>query len=455
MFSRRQFLFSAGTLAFMGLTRSAFGKVSLTGVTNTVPAYGPLIADAKNLLDLPADFSYQVISQLGDKMNDGLDVPDKADGMGCIALDDDRVALIRNHELSPDNIKRASASIQSHRTPLAYDAFDDGVALPGGTSHIIYNVKTQKREQEFLSLCGTMRNCSGGITPWGSWLTCEESVLNESDGFAKPHGFIFEVPATAKGLVNAEPIVAMGRFNHEAAAVDPRTGIVYLTEDRGDSLFYRFIPNQTGKLNKGGKLQAMAVKRKPQFDSRNWIDAAMALQVNMDVEWVDLTEPESPKDDLRLRGYAQGAALFARGEGIHWGDKELYFCCTNGGKKQLGQVMKYQPSPFEGTDKEQAVPGQIQLFLESVDKSLFNFGDNLTVAPNGHLIVCEDQYTAIVDNHLRGVTPQGDVYNFARLTAQTELAGACFSPDGKTLFVNVYSPTKTLAITGPWDHFER
>jgi len=105
--------------------------------------------------------------------------------------------------------------------------------------------------------------------------------------------------------------------------------------------------------------------------------------------------------------------------------------------------MKLVPSENGKQDK-------LQLFLESEDKNLYNFGDNLTVCPNGHLLVCEDQYTDIVDNHLRGVTPSGEVYNFAKLHAQTELAGACFSPDGNTLFVNIYSPTKTLAITGPW-----
>jgi uncharacterized protein len=146
--------------------------------------------------------------------------------------------------------------------------------------------------------------------------------------------------------------------------------------------------------------------------------------------------------------------MFARGEGIHWGENELYFCCTNGGAKQLGQVMRYQPSQFEGQFKESQAPGRIQLFLESADKSLFNFGDNLTVTPFGHLMVCEDQYTAVVNNHLRGVTPQGQAYPFASLHLQTELAGACFSPDGEILFVNLYSPAKTLAIKGPWSSFQ-
>ncbi len=278
--------------------------------------------------------------------------------------------------------------------------------------------------------------------------------MDKSDGLSQSHGYIFEVPASAKGLIKPEPLYDMGRFNHEAAAIDPQTGIVYLTEDRGDSLFYRFIPHHRGKLNKGGTLQAMVIKNQPQFDSRNWDSPAMPLHSDLLVEWITLTDPKSPNDDLRKQGYKNGAALFARGEGIHWGKNELYFCCTNGGKKQLGQVMKYTPSKNEGTELEQNEPGKIQLFVESTNESLYNFGDNLTVAPNGHLIVCEDQYTDTVNNHLRGVTPKGEVYNFAKLNAQTELAGACFSPDGQTLFVNVYMPTKTLAITGPWDSFK-
>ncbi|NHH88542.1 alkaline phosphatase PhoX [Pseudoalteromonas sp. MB47] len=453
MVSRREFLVGAGTLAFLGLSKSAIGKVSLGDLKTTAVGFGPLIPDPDKLLDLPEGFSYQVVSSLGEKMSDGFTVPDKADGMGCLALGNDRVALVRNHELKPKDLAKAEASIANHKTPLAFDTNSDGVALPGGTSHIVYNLKTHQKEQEYLSLVGTIRNCSGGITPWGTWLTCEETTDTKADGFNQDHGYIFEVPANSKGLIKPDPLKAMGRFNHEAAAVDPRTGIIYLTEDKGDSVFYRFIPNEYGKLHKGGQLQAMVVKGKPQFDSRNWNNKAMGLHQELEVEWVNLDNPESPKDDLRLRGYKQGAALFARGEGIHWGDKELYFCCTNGGKKQLGQVMKYQPSEFEGTDKEAQQPGKISLFVESTSKTLYNFGDNLTVSPNGHLIVCEDQYTDVVDNHLRGVTPQGQVYNFARLVAQTELAGACFSPDGSTLFVNVYSPSKTLAITGPWHQF--
>lgn len=442
MITRRRFI--VGSLAFTGLAASAFGKSSSLSGMKTTNVYGALVPDSKGLLDLPEGFSYKVISRFAQPMSDGLHVPDRADGMGCLPIKGSKtkVALVRNHELHPKHLASQPESVQKHVNTLAYDSYDNGTALPGGTTTLMYDTDTQKVEREFVSLTGTVRNCSGGITPWGTWLTCEESVDKPNGTVNKDHGYIFEVPASADSLIEAKPLKAMGRFNHEAACVDPKTGYVYLTEDRGDSLLYRFIPKEYGNLQAGGDLQALVVKGKPQYDTRNWVAPTMPLSTSFEVDWVTLDNPESPEDDLRVQGYEKGAALFARGEGIHWGDEELYFCCTNGGNKQLGQVMRLIPSE-EGTDL-------LQLFVESEDKNLYNFGDNLTVCPNGHLLVCEDQYTDVVNNHLRGVTPNGEVYNFAKLHAQTELAGACFSPDGRTLFVNVYSPTKTLAITGPW-----
>jgi secreted PhoX family phosphatase len=451
--TRRQFNKGLVGAAFAGLSSSLLGcsqSETKTMITPTTAGYGPLLPDPNGLLDLPEGFSYKVISSLDNLMSDGLTVPNKADGMGCFKWDDDRVVLVRNHELKPGDIKKSTPQLAEFKSELTYDSFNDDVAVPGGTTNIIYNLKTGKVEKEFLSLVGTIRNCSGGITPWQTWLSCEESVDRAGDKLKQDHGYVFEVPAAAEGLIEAKPLKDMGRFNHEAACVDPRTGIVYMTEDRGDSLFYRFIPNVPGELEKGGQLQAMAIQHIAKFDSRNWNNQTMPLNKWYQVEWFDLEDPESPNDDLRIRGYEAGGALFARGEGIHWADNELYFCCTNGGAKQLGQIMRYQPSNFEGKTNEKSSPGQIQLFLESTDESLYNFGDNLVVAPNGHLIVCEDQYTDTTMNHLRGVTPKGEVYGFAKVRIQTEPAGACFSPDGNVMFVNLYAPTRTLAITGPF-----
>jgi uncharacterized protein len=447
--SRRQFNFGLGSLAFAGLATRAYGQMPPAG-RSEVAGYGPLLRDPNNLIDLPKGFSYRVISRFGNVMDDGHVVPNAGDGMGAFALGKSKVALVRNHELSPRDMRFGPFASDVPKDFLTYDRVKDkdAMPLPGGTSTIVYDLKSGRVDSQYLSLSGTIRNCAGGITPWGSWLTCEENVTRAGDGVGKDHGYIFEVPAAHKGLVTPVPLKAMGRFNHEAACVDPRTGIAYLTEDRDDSLLYRFLPEVKGEFARGGRLEALALDGIP--DSRNWSEAAVTRGQRYRGRWIPLDDPESPGDDLRKRGAAKGATLFARGEGIWWGRGELYFACTDGGAKKLGQIFRYRPSAGEGSADERSAPGLIDLFYESSDAAAYNYGDNLCVMPNGHLMVCEDQYTDIVDNHLRGITPGGQAYMFARGRVQTEFAGACFSPDGSTMFVNFYAPTMTLAIKGPW-----
>ena len=435
--------FAASRRRFLGATGAAFAALAASGCvvrrstdTRTV-GYGPLREDPVGLLDLPAGFSYRVLSRLGDAMDDGARVPDKADGMGCFRLRDGRIVLVRNHELRIGEEGGGYAG-------LAYDATTAGGILPGGTTTLVLDPRTLAVERQFRSLAGTIRNCAGGVTPWGSWLSCEEDVTCiGTRGATRNHGWVFEVPAAATGPVEPRPLTALGRFNHEAAAVDPASGIVYLTEDRDDSLLYRFLPTRPSRLGDGGRLQALALHDVASMDSRNWTAPGLARNAWMEVRWIDLDGVESPDDDLRKRGHAAGALRFARGEGIAMGDGELYFMCTSGGAAKLGQIFRLRFGA--GSDK-------LQLFFESTDPSQLNYGDNLTVAPDGQLIVCEDQYTDVVDNHLRGIGLDGVPYPLARLREQTELAGACFSPDGRTLFVNVLSPARTLAISGPWHH---
>ncbi|PNQ75687.1 phosphatase [Erythrobacter sp. SAORIC-644] len=438
LLNRRNFIGATGA-AFSGLLlNGCTGRSApLTSAPSSFADYGPLVPDPAGMLDLPRGFSYRLLSSLGNAMTDGCTVPDKADGMGCFSLGNDEIVLIRNHELVPaDDAGGVLAKGFGTR---------DGAIVPGGTTSIVLDATTLEVKREFRSLAGTIRNCSGGITPWGSWLTCEEAPTGPGqrfgEGLAENHGWVFEVPADATGLIDAVPLKAMGRFNHEAACVDPRTGIVYLSEDRDDSVLYRFVPTTPGRLGDGGLLQAMVVEGLS--DTRNWTSAEMAVGSRHTVRWIDCDDVESPNDDLRSRAAAKGAAVVARGEGIHTGTDEIFVCSTNGGQRKLGQILRLVP----GTGGE---PDQIELFFESQSKDQFNYGDNLTVGPNGHLIVCEDQYTEVVDNHLRGITPDGRAYTLGRLRMQTELAGGCFSPDGKWFFVNAYSPTRTLAITGPW-----
>jgi uncharacterized protein len=265
---RRQFAFvSAGIAAFGGLAYHAVAEEARA----KVEAYGPLMPDPLGVLDLPKDFAYTTISRTGDRMSDGFYVPDRADGMGAFDLGGGRVALVRNHENGVHHYAQGAERTDAPALALAYDRDNDGHVIAGGTTTIIYDLKTKRRAAEFLSLAGTIRNCAGGTTPWGSWLSCEEDLTRAGDAVGKDHGWVFEVPARLRGLADPLPLKAMGRFNHEAACVDPRTGIVYLTEDRADGLFYRFLPVAKGQLAKGGRLQALVIDGAP--DTRNW-DAA-------------------------------------------------------------------------------------------------------------------------------------------------------------------------------------
>lgn len=431
-FDRRRFLGATGA-AFLALAAGACAPRGAIGSASSA-SYGPLVPDPAGILDLPAGFSYRVLSRLGDPMADGFAVPDAADGMGCFALPDGKLALVRNHELSPGHDPGGDL-------PSGYGRMPNGEVMPGGTTTIILDAATLEVEGQYRSLAGTIRNCAGGTTPWGSWLTCEEPGRIALTT-ALDHGYVFEVPANAPGLVDPVPLKAMGRFNHEAVVIDPATGIAYLTEDRDEGLLYRFVPEAPGQLARGGRLEALAIVAGP-TDTRNWDGGAFPANTKFSVQWIPLDNVEAPEDDLRLRGAAAGAAIFARGEGVYMGDGELYFCCTTGGAARIGQVFRLRPGSSEGAD-------QLDLFFESAARDALFCGDNLMVAPNGDLIICEDQYEQVLDNHLRVITPEGTIFPLARCRLQTELAGACFSPDGKTMFVNIFSPAMTLAIQGIW-----
>jgi len=164
--------------------------------------------------------------------------------------------------------------------------------------------------------------------------------------------------------------------------------------------------------------------------------------------WIDVTEVESPENDLRYRGSDGGAAKFARGEGIWYGDGTIFIACTEAGQHHKGQIWKYTPSPSEGTSDERTYPGQLELFIEADEAGLIENCDNLTIAPWGDLIVCED---GTGSQYLVGITPEGEIYKFARnAISQSEFAGVTFSPDGSTLFVNIQHDNLTLSIIGPW-----
>jgi secreted PhoX family phosphatase len=457
--SRRNFLKGAVAISvgFSGLSKLMASSALSQAPLRRALGYGELVPDPKGVFDLPEGFIYKIISRSGDTMSDGFIVPGLPDGMAAFPGENGRTILIRNHEVNPtsDNSLGAFGADNELLDRLDkkwfYDYARGKRPALGGTTTLVINNETGEKESEFLSLAGTLRNCAGGPTPWNTWVTCEETVITKDDIYEHDHGYVFEVPASMNpSLAEPYPIKAMGRFNHEAIAVDPHSSVVYLTEDVGDGLLYRFIPNEKQNLRSGGKLQALAVKGIKGLDTRNWEEATVTPGKKMEVEWIDLSDIEAPKDDLRYRGHSDGAARFARGEGMWYGNNAVYFACTNGGKIKKGQIFKYVPSIYEGTPAEKEKPGQLELFIESPSADLIENADNITVAPNGDLVICEDgpgtQYLDIV-------TPAGEIFKFAKNALNDkELCGCCFSPDGQWLFVNIQNPGITLAITGPWDY---
>jgi len=431
-------------------------------MTRSGRRFGKLVADSSRIMDFPAGFEYRVIARMGEEMSDGLLVPAEADGMAAFTGRDGRINLVCNHENHPSQQQRGPFGPETERlqridAACVYDNGEGETPGSGGTTTLIYDPRTRSKERQFLSLAGTELNCAGGATPWGSWLSCEETFSDPGSSFGlmmsvhreQRHGYVFEVPAAGTACTKPMPLTDMGRFEHEAAAVDPASGVVYLSEDRYRSLLYRFLPSVPGELHRGGRLQALAIDGQDQFDTRNWESAAgMPHMKWLESHWIDLRDVDSDDNDLRLRGYADGAARFARGEGLCFAEGSVFMTCTIGGPDRLGQVFEYRLSPAEGSDGESADPGRLRLLAESTRSGILRNADNICMSPWGDLIICED--TA---GHCRliGLRPDGQQYYLANNAyTDSELAGICFAPDGKTMFVNIQEQGLTLAINGPW-----
>lgn len=404
-------------------TRIATGKT-----IKQLNKFGPLVSDSNGILDLPQGWQYKVISHAGKSMSDGTMVPHSFDGMAAFPGQNGQIILVRNHELNPNQ----SPGISTQKNNK-YDALSQG-----GTTTLIIN-QDLSLEEEFVSLAGTNRNCSGGTTPWGSWISCEEETSTPQMNFQdnpnnvlKKHGYNFEVPSQGK-LVEPIPLISMGRFRHEAIAVDPKTGYIYQTEDQNDSCFYRFRPHRNNNLQAGGILEALVIEEMPKIDtSKNY-----PLEQPKSIKWVLLENVDPDEDTLRYEAQKKGAAIFKRGEGICLANDELYFTCTSGGNAEKGQIFRYNLRQET-----------ITLFFESPGIESLDYPDNLIMSPFGDLIICED---GIGEQFLIGITPEGESYRLGRNAYNnSEFAGVCFSPEGQIMFVNIYSPGLTLAVWGDW-----
>lgn len=423
--------------------------------------FGELIpAAAKNTgetyLSLPKGFEYNVLGKVKTQMSDGRPTPAAHDGQWTFRVKNE-LRIVRNHEVSGGSVPKEQAGIGSR------NHYDE--TCGGGTTTLVIDPKTNTLIRDFVSLSGTLINCAGGPTPWGSWITCEETTLGPSvrtrasdgrktGGYPKPHGYCFEVPASANSEVVPVPLKAMGRFTHEAVAVDRRTGIVYLTEDYNPSGFYRFIPKRNKRLAEGGVLQMLAVEGKPEFDTRTGQITGGSLASI----WVTINEPDPAAADIDpsavyKQGKAKGGAAFARLEGCEIDRSgRVYFTATSGGERKGGQIWMYEPA---GKDA-----GRLTLVFESPDQRVLHMPDNICLMPKSELLfICEDSDYAGQNsiNHIRVLTPEGKIADFARNISKdfsrSEFCGSTFSPDGKTLFVNLQLAGVTLAIWGDWSRF--
>jgi len=415
--------------------------------------FGPLVDDPNGLLALPKGFSYQIVAQAGvTTMESGHVTPGDQDGTACFR-DGRGFVLVNNHEIGGS---------EPYRVP-ALDGLTYDPGAGGGTTNILVD-QSGKRMREYVSLAGSHNNCAGGHTPWGTWLTCEETEQRANAVYQKDHGYVFEVDAfDREANKNPVPLKFLGRYSHEAVAVDPDDSTIYLTEDASgpNGLYYRWVP-PTGfrgrkgalrelALSKGGdsagKLQAMSCFK----GSTHIADLSQATQpgTRYRVKWVDVPDRDAHEVSVRKQ-FAAGEVTNSRKlEGAYWGDGGAYFVASyarsddGSVNEHDGQVWFYDPRTETVTLKT------IYGVNPNPDADTnYDGPDNITVSPFGGLILAEDGQGL---SHLVGVTESGESYPMAlNQLNDSEFAGPTFSHDGRFLFACIQSPGYVFAITGPW-----
>ncbi len=480
------------------------GGDQLTPATSPYGPIAPVADEATGLriLQLPEGFRYRSFSWRNDLMSDGQFVNPAHDGMAVVLDRGGESVLIRNHEVGAGRRMIVPGNPAAQYDPVT---LADG-STPGGGCTVL-RVRNGTLVDHRNAIGGTIVNCAGGRTLWNSWLTCEETEANLSAAGGRKHGYVFDVNLDPQRTV-ATPIVGMGRFAHEAVAVDPRTGDVYMTEDaRNEAGFYRYVPMPNtfgyGSLARRGRLQAAKVVgvERANLLALDGIRPSQVRRVGdvLEIEWVTIPEPDADpapyeetgpdNPDVGVRTVSGpfrqarelGALRMSRGEGIWWDPRsdcawvvDTSFGYEATGQRRagrgLGAVWAYRP------DRRNRNRGRLILVYAAAARVAGNNPDNIVVSPRGGLLSCDDGSAAVdafgAGQRLMGYTAEGAAYIFAKNNLQlsaadiaamgrtgqfgpgdyrgAEFAGACFDASGTWLFVNIYVPGLTLAITGPW-----
>ncbi|GGW63234.1 alkaline phosphatase PhoX [Streptomyces xantholiticus] len=423
------------------------------------PGYGPLIPDPAGLLALPAGFSYRVVTRTGvTKLESGEFTPGKHDGTATFEGPRGVTLLVVNHELKGERAKVA------HPVPLAEGLVYDPAA-PGGCT--VVESHRSGRIAQWVGVAGTVQNCAGGSTPWGTWLTCEETEDRAGkNGLLHDHGYVFEVdPYDRRANRAPKPVKALGRYAHEAVVVDPKRGHLYLTEDADtpNGLLYRWVPPHGFKHGRGqlrtladdaGVLQAAKCYNS---GGRFVDDLARATKIGTvyGVDWTEIPDRDARTTSVRKQ-FKDGEVTRGRKlEGMWWGDGGAYIVSSYAREESPGQhdgqVWFYDP-------RRRTLTLKVLLGVnpDPSQDGAFDGPDNITVSPYGGLIIAEDGDGV---QHLIGATDSGRTYPIARneLNVGTaddpdysEFAGVVFSPDRHTLYASIQTPGIMFAITGPW-----
>jgi secreted PhoX family phosphatase len=360
---------------------------------SAVPRYSPVGPADANGLQLPPGFSSRIVARSNQLVTGTTYKWHRAPDGG-------RVFPVPNGWAYVSNAELASGS--------------------GGASMIRFNQSGAITDARRI-LSGTNRNCAGGDTPWGTWLSCEEV----------DNGRVWEVDPLGGSPAVAH--LAMGRFNHEGAAVDGANRTVYMTEDAGSGLFYRYRYAQAQNLA-SGVLEAARVQ-------------------NGTVSWVQIPDPAARTTPTRKQ--VSGLTKFNGGEGI-WFSNGIVNFATKGDDR----VWAYDTTITPGA------PGQIRVVYDwrtTANPVVLRGVDNIAVRNNGDIFVCEDQGALQParpeDPEICIIQPDGEVSVFLRAVGhqQSELTGAAFNPAGNRMYFSSQRGTTgtvgggiTFEVTGPF-----